>query len=64
MQHHLSLPTYVERSLPVQAIDLPSFQMRRALVAVGSESASADRHANKCRAPRIRRRSRQHLAEA
>ena len=29
--------------LPVEAIDLPSFRMRRALLAFGSESASEDR---------------------
>jgi len=49
-----------ERSLPVQAIDLPPSKMRRALLAVGSETG----HANKSSASRIRRRSRQHLAEA
>ena len=47
-----------------QAIDLPSFQMRRALLAFGSKSASEDRHASKCSASRIRRRSRQHLIES
>jgi hypothetical protein len=39
---------------------LPSFRMRRALLAVGSETG----HANKSSASRIRRRSRRHLAEA
>ena len=29
--------------MPVEAIDLPSFRMRRALLAFGSESASEDR---------------------
>ena len=40
------------------------FRVCRALLAFGSESASEDRHANKCGAPRIRRRSRTHLAES
>ncbi len=29
--------------MPVEAIDIPSFRMRRALLAFGSESASEDR---------------------
>ena len=48
----------------MQAIDLPASWMRRALLAFGSESASEDRHASKCSASRIRRRSRQHLIES
>ena len=32
-----------DQACPFEAIDLPSFRMRRALLAVGSESASEDR---------------------
>ena len=42
----------------------PPSLMRRALLAFGSESASEDRRTSKCGAPRIRRRSRQHLIES
>ena len=59
-QHRLPLPMYALRSVPVQDIDLPPSKMRRALLAVGSETG----HANKSSASRIRRRSRQHLPEA
>ena len=45
-------------------VDLTPFRVCRALLAFGSESASEDRHANKCSASRIRRRSRQHPTEA
>jgi hypothetical protein len=45
---------------PCRLSILPLSKMRRALLAVGSEPG----HANKSSASRIRRRSRQHLAEA
>ena len=51
---------YALRSLPVQATDFAPSKMRRALLAVGSETG----HAFKSSASRIRRRSRQRLAEA
>ena len=45
-------------------VDLTPFRMHRALLAFGSELASWQGQASKCRASRIRRRSGKHLAEA